>query len=104
MSRSIRPMWYALFGAFIVPGLFAWSPHPVPRDQQSICLGCHSDHASGEHVHPAVEQGCEYCHKVENRSDATYVLAAAESVCRDCHQQLTPMHSHFPYASGMCLR
>jgi predicted CXXCH cytochrome family protein len=95
---------FALFGVLSVPCLFAGSPHPSPLDEHSVCLECHADHASGEHVHPAIERGCFYCHKVENRADVTYVHDAAESVCRECHQQLAQLHTHFPYASGMCLR
>jgi len=80
--------------------------HPVPIDENSNCLECHADHATGDHVHPAVKSGCTSCHSVEKRDDATYVnlKPAKFIICYECHQPATFLYSHLPYASGMCLR
>ena len=80
--------------------------HPVHVDQNSNCLECHADHATGEHVHPAVALGCTSCHSIENREDATYVvLKPAKGVaCFECHDPAAFLYPHLPYASGMCLR
>lgn len=76
-----------------------------PPKADSVCLQCHSGYTSGEHVHQAIQLGCESCHKVEKSSGGTYVvLKGTESGCRDCHRLETPIHLHFPYAAGMCLR
>lgn len=104
MPHRMRSLLCALLACLTVPCVRAAGLHPAPLDGHSVCLACHGNYASGEHVHPAIQQGCEYCHKVENRADATYVLSAAESVCRECHHDPMPEHVHFPYASGMCLR
>lgn len=80
--------------------------HPVRVDQNSNCLECHADHATGDHVHPAVTLGCTSCHSIENREDATYVvLKPAKGVaCFECHEPATFLYPHLPYASGMCTR
>lgn len=80
--------------------------HPVPIDEDSNCLECHADHATGDHVHPAIQRGCTSCHRVENRGDATYVaLKPGKSIlCDECHRPATFLYPHFPYASGMCTR
>src|SRR5579863_660231 len=80
--------------------------HPVRVNQNSNCLECHADHATGSHVHPAVTRGCHSCHAIENREDATYiVLKETKSVaCFECHEPASFSYSHMPYSSGMCTR
>jgi len=80
--------------------------HPVRLDNTSNCLECHADHATGNHVHPAVKRGCGSCHIVENREDATYVVlkSTRSPVCLECHEPEALPDAHFPYASGMCMR
>ncbi len=80
--------------------------HPVRVDQNSNCLECHADHATGDHVHPAVTLGCTSCHSIDNRDDATYVvLKPAKGVaCFECHGPASFLYPHLPYASGMCTR
>lgn len=82
------------------------SAHPTRVDENSNCMECHEDHATGDHVHPAVKRGCTSCHNIESREDATYVvLKPAKSIlCFGCHQPEIFLNPHFPYASGMCIR
>ncbi|MGA7770224.1 MAG: cytochrome c3 family protein [Candidatus Sulfotelmatobacter sp.] len=81
-------------------------PHPTRVDANSNCLECHADHATGDHVHPAVKQGCVSCHSIENRADGSdVVLKQAKGVaCFECHEPATFPYPHLPYASGMCTR
>ena len=80
--------------------------HPTRLDDNSNCLECHADRATGIHVHAAVKRGCTACHSLENRGDASYVVlkAANSVVCVECHLAATFQYSHFPYANGMCTR
>jgi predicted CXXCH cytochrome family protein len=80
--------------------------HPVRVEENSNCLECHADHATGDHVHPAVTLGCTSCHSIDNREDATYVLIkpAKGVVCFECHEPDSFLYPHLPYASGMCVR
>ncbi|HEV3510655.1 MAG TPA: cytochrome c3 family protein [Candidatus Sulfotelmatobacter sp.] len=80
--------------------------HPVAVDENSRCLDCHADHATGDHVHAAVTLGCGSCHKVEKRQDVSYVelKPAKSSVCFECHEPASFLYPHLPYASGMCTR
>jgi predicted CXXCH cytochrome family protein len=80
--------------------------HPTRIDANSNCLECHADHATGDHVHPAVKQGCTSCHSIENREDASnVVLKQAKGVaCFECHEPTAFLYPHLPYASGMCTR
>jgi len=80
--------------------------HPVRVDQNSNCLECHADHATGAHVHPAVTLGCTSCHGIEDREDATYVVLKQTKgvACFECHDPAAFPYPHLPYASGMCLR
>ena len=81
-------------------------PHPVRVDEHTSCVGCHADHAAGDHVHPALKSGCTACHEIENHDDASYVavLPRESEGCRKCHPSAAVAHPHFPYASGMCTR
>ena len=87
-------------------GLCVAGAHPVRLDENSNCLECHADHATGDHVHPAVKMGCTSCHHIDNREGATYVvLKQGKGVaCFECHEPARSQSSHFPYASGMCTR
>src|ERR1035441_1362599 len=60
--------------------------HPVRVEQNSNCLECPADHATGDHVHPAVTMGCTSCHSIDNREDATYVVLKQTKgvACFDC--------------------
>ena len=88
------------------PSLCYGGQHPVPVDENSQCLDCHADHAAGDHVHAAVNLGCDSCHRVENRQDVSYVelKASKTNVCFECHEAETSLYPHLPYASGMCTR
>ena len=101
----IRAAVCLLAGALSVSLCYA-NAHPVRVDNQSNCIECHQDHASGGYVHPAVKAGCVSCHKVENRDESTdvFVPAKESNDCRECHKPAPVSHPHFPYASGMCLR
>jgi len=96
----------AMLACLLGPCICRANPHPTRVDEYSNCLECHADHASGDHVHPAVQRGCTSCHSIEDREDATYiVLKPGKSVvCFECHQPETFLNPHLPYASGMCLR
>ncbi len=80
--------------------------HPVPVDENSNCLECHADHATGDHVHPAVTMGCSSCHSIETREGTTKVdLKQSKGVpCFECHEPAAFLYPHLPYASGMCTR
>jgi len=80
--------------------------HPFPIDENTQCLDCHADHATGDYVHPAVKNGCASCHRVENRQDVTFVVLKEDKsrLCFACHQPATFSYPHFPYTSGMCTR
>jgi len=97
---------YLLTSCLLTPCLCSAGAHPTPVDENSNCLECHADHATGAHVHPAVTRGCTSCHSIENREDATYVVLkpAKSIVCLECHQAETFVPAHFPYDSGMCTR
>ena len=87
MTVSARFVFRAL--AFLVSSCVCYAgSHPVRVDQNSNCLECHADHATGDHVHPAVTLGCTSCHSIDNRDDATYVvLKPAKGVaCFECHE------------------
>ena len=87
-------------------GLCVAATHPVRVDENSNCLECHADHATGDHVHAAAKIGCTSCHTIDNREDATYIVfKQGEGVaCFECHKPVRYQSSHFPYASGMCTR
>jgi len=106
MTLRARLRSILIAGVVLSAGAVCAEQHPVPLEANSPCLDCHSDHASGGQVHAAVKQGCTSCHRVENRSDATYVVLkpAKTIVCFDCHEPKTYAYSHLPYASGMCMR
>ena len=80
--------------------------HPVRIDESSNCVGCHTDHATGDSVHPAVKDGCLSCHKVENHEDASFITVQSKESndCQSCHKPTSVSHPHLPYASGMCTR
>lgn len=48
--------------------------HPTRLDDNSNCLECHADDATGIHVHAAVKRRCTAGHSLENREDASYVV------------------------------
>lgn len=106
MTLSARLPFCAMVACLLVPCLSYAGPHPTRVDEHSNCLECHSDHATGHYVHPAIRRGCTSCHSIENREDASYVaLKPTKSVvCFECHQPETVLYVHFPYASGMCMR
>jgi predicted CXXCH cytochrome family protein len=81
-------------------------PHPARVDEHTHCDQCHADHASGDHVHPALKSGCTACHEIENQNDTSYValLPRESNGCHKCHPSAAVAHPHFPYASGMCTR
>ena len=90
--------------------LFPWpcyaGAHPARLEANSDCLQCHADHATGNYVHAAVKLGCDSCHSVKNRENATYVVLKPSKLvsCFECHQAVNFAYSHLPYASGMCNR
>jgi predicted CXXCH cytochrome family protein len=106
MIASVPVSLRVILASLLVPCLCYAGSHPVRIDEHSNCLECHADHATGDHVHPAVKQGCTSCHSVENQQDVTNVSVkpAKSVICMQCHQPETFAHVHFPYASGMCTR
>jgi len=100
MTRCIVLSWL-VSGGWCQAGV-----HPVALDEHSNCLECHADHASGDHVHPAVVLGCNSCHVIVTRDSETYVEIKHSDaiVCRECHPPERLQHAHFPYASSMCVR
>jgi len=107
MTRSPRfvTLWVLLF-AEVSLCYVGSGPHPTRVDEKTNCLECHADHATGVHVHPAVEQGCLSCHSIATREDASYVAAKPSKtiICFECHEAARFAYSHFPYATGDCLR
>ena len=104
LSARLTLSW---IGAFLVGSCLSYAgAHPTRVDDQSNCLECHADHATGVHIHTAVKRGCTACHNIENRDDASYVVLKATNsiVCVSCHQAETFQYPHFPYTSGMCTR
>lgn len=65
----------------------------------SNCLECHADPRPGSTFQAAVKLGCNSCHRIESREDASYVvLKPAQSLtCFECHQAATPLYPHLPY-------
>lgn len=107
MTRAARfPPWVPLFAFVLSSSLCYADLHPTRVEENSNCLECHADHATGEHVHPAVKLGCASCHSIENREDSSYVVLKPVKaiLCRECHPPAALQRPHFPYASGMCLR
>src|ERR1039457_1746202 len=101
-SFALRVMVVWLLG----PCLCYAGSHPTRVDQNSACLECHADLATGDHVHPAVKLGCASCHSIENREDASYVvLKQAEALdLLECATTGAFPSPPFPNASGKCLR
>ena len=106
MTFAARFALRLMVACLVDPGLCFAGTHPTRIDENSNCLECHADHATGDHVHPAVKQGCTSCHKIENREDASnVVLKETKGVaCFECHEATAFQYSHLPYASGMCTR
>jgi predicted CXXCH cytochrome family protein len=106
MTPMMRLLVCLVLGGMLRVQLSYAGAHPARVDEHSNCLECHSDHATGDYVHPAVQGGCVSCHKIENRDEASYVgVQPKESDgCRECHRSDPVQHPHFPYASGMCTR
>ncbi len=106
MTLAVQFAIRAMTACLLFPCLCYAGSHPTPVDEKSNCLECHADLATGDHVHPAVKLGCASCHSIENREDASYIVPkqAKTIVCFECHQPEAFVYSHFPYASGDCLR
>jgi len=106
MTFAARSSLCAIVAGLLSPCLCHANPHPTRLDEHSKCVECHADHATGDHVHPAVERGCNSCHSIEDREDGTYVVLKPTKpiVCRECHQPEAVLNAHFPYASAMCMR
>ncbi|HLZ42760.1 MAG TPA: cytochrome c3 family protein [Candidatus Sulfotelmatobacter sp.] len=102
--RALVPACLGLI--FLLASIPAAGQHPYPLGENSQCIDCHDDHATGNHVHPAVKSGCASCHQVENRNQETYVVLRKEkaALCFGCHQPVAFSYPHFPYTSGMCTR
>jgi len=96
----------SLLGGILSAHLCYAAAHPVRVDENSRCIDCHADHATGAYVHPALKDGCISCHKVENHDGASFVAVQPKESdsCRACHPSPPMQHPHFPYASGMCTR
>jgi predicted CXXCH cytochrome family protein len=106
MKLSARFALLLMMACWFGPRLGYARAHPAPLDQNTNCLECHADHATGDQVHPAEKQGCASCHSIENREGATYIVAKPSKtiLCFECHRPEAFSYSHFPYASGDCLR
>ena len=92
--------------AWSLGATLCYASHPTRVDENTNCLECHADHATGVYVHPPVKRGCTSCHSIENHGDATDVVLKQTKtvVCFDCHEPASYSYSHLPYASGMCMR
>ena len=106
MKLSARFALLLMMAWLLGPRLGYAGAHPTPVDENTNCLECHADHATGDHVHPAVKLGCTSCHTIENREDASYIVVKQSKtiICFECHGPEVFSYSHFPYASGDCLR
>ena len=105
MAGFVRAVCVVLF-CLLTPRLCYAGLHPTRLDAKSNCIECHADHATGDHVHPAMKQGCTSCHAIEDREDSTYVVLkpSSKGLCSQCHEVERALRAHFPYASAMCLR
>jgi predicted CXXCH cytochrome family protein len=106
MKLSARFALLLVMAWLLGPRLGYAGVHPTPVDENTNCLECHADQATGDHVHPAVKLGCTSCHTIENREDASYIVVKQSKtiICFECHGPEVFSYSHFPYASGDCLR
>jgi len=106
MKLSTRFALLLMMAWLLGPRLAYAGVHPTPVDENTNCLACHADHATGDHVHPAVQLGCTSCHTIENREDASYIVVKQSKtiICFECHGPEVFSYAHFPYASGDCLR
>jgi len=106
MKLSARFALLLMMAWLLGPRLGYAGVHPTPVDENTNCLECHADQATGDHVHPAVKLGCTSCHTIENREDASYIVVKQSKtiICFECHGPEVFSYSHFPYASGDCLR
>ncbi len=91
MTVSTRIVLLGMAACLLVPCLAYAGSHPTRVDENTNCLECHADLATGDHVHPAVKLGCASCHSIENREDVSYVVLkpAKTIVCFECHQPET---------------
>ena len=73
--------------------------------KSQICLTCHPGKKEGKSVHPAVELGCEKCHRVssENQTTAITLLSSTGELCARCHEADRLPMLHAPYKDGRCL-
>lgn len=99
--------WISLFAIEVLAAQLSYAgAHPVRIDESSNCVECHADHTTGDHVHPALKNGCLSCHKVENHDDASFITVqrTESNDCQSCHKPTSVSHSHLPHASRMCTR
>jgi predicted CXXCH cytochrome family protein len=82
--------------------------HPYIKTSEiksQTCLTCHPGKMEGKSVHPAVELGCEKCHRIssENQSTAITLFEPGGELCAKCHETEQFPMTHEPYKSGECL-
>jgi predicted CXXCH cytochrome family protein len=82
--------------------------HPVPLGKNSdtaSCTACHSDKATGKHVHSAIAMGCTTCHVVTQVKGVTDIklVAPTRELCFSCHAKSSEKILHGPYAQGNCI-
>lgn len=101
-----RALIFVLLVELLGPRLGYARAHPTRVDENSNCIECHADRATGAYVHSAVKLGCTSCHKIENHGSVSDIAIQPKDSngCRECHQPSPMQHPHFPYASGMCTR
>ena len=106
MMRSARFVLHLLIFSLVGTCIGYGVSHPVRVDDSSNCRECHADHATGDHVHPAVTLGCNSCHSITSRDAETYVVLKPSKgvICFECHESTKFVYPHLPYASGMCTR
>lgn len=84
------------------------SPKPMRLDSGKLCLECHSEVASGPHLHgPVKAGGCRFCHQIHGSDQPKLLKAEGAKVCFPCHggiaQTIKKAKSqHSPVVDGVC--
>lgn len=81
-------------------------PVPLPSDfDVAKCTDCHTDKSEGKYVHSALAMGCNTCHEIETKDEATSIKLTAPpaELCTTCHELEKNTVMHGPYKNGQCL-
>jgi len=106
----------ALLAASASPDIASRPDHPtIPTLAEgnsvdfTACARCHGDKSQGEHLHPAVELGCDACHVVDQDADYTevYLNLEGNELCLTCHTDKQPqpdqLDIHSPVRRQTCV-